>query len=234
MTGGSRGIGKAIVERFCQDPENRVVFSYRKEAAAAAELRDRLGKDNVLPVQMDLLDPKSIESALAEAESFCAGFDVVVHNAGFCQDTPFYFMEADQWQNVIQASLNSFYYINKAVLSHMLGQKAGRIIVLTSVSGEIGNRGQVNYSAAKGALISAAKALSKEVARKGVLVNLVSPGLIETDMTEDVPFARLREMVPVGRMGKPEEVAGVVSFLASADASYISGAVLRVNGGLCT
>jgi 3-oxoacyl-[acyl-carrier protein] reductase len=211
-----------------------VVLTYRKEVALSEKLQSEFGKERLHAVQMDLLDQNSIETAMESALESFGGFDVVVHNAGFCDDTPFFFMEANQWQSVIQASLNSFYHINKAVLPEMLANKSGRIIVLTSVSGEIGNRGQVNYSAAKGALIAASKALSKEVARKGILVNLVSPGLIETDMTSEFPLDRVRELIPVGRIGKPEEVAGVVEFLASKDASYISGAVIRVNGGLCT
>jgi 3-oxoacyl-[acyl-carrier protein] reductase len=144
-------------------------------------------------------------------------------------------MDEGQWSRVLDTSLNSLFYVNKLVLPGMVANRWGRIIALASISGEAGNRGQANYAAAKGALIATCKSLAKEVAGKGVLVNVVSPGLIETDMTKDLPIKdELKRLIPVGRFGQPDEVAKVVRFLASDDASYINGAVIRVNGGLYT
>ncbi len=181
--------------------------------------------------KLDLLKD-SIDEKIRRQTSEDGGFDIVVHNAGIADDAAFYFMTPDQWHSVLNVSLNSFFFINKACLAHMIEKKWGRIITITSISGEAGNRGQVNYSAAKGAMISATKALAKEVGRKGVLVNSVSPGLIETEMTKDLPPIDFKQMIPVGRLGRPEEVASVVKFLASEEASYINGTVVQVNGGL--
>ncbi|MGE0174556.1 MAG: SDR family oxidoreductase [Oligoflexales bacterium] len=235
ITGGSRGIGEAMVRLFLENPENNVVFTYRNQEARAHQIADETNaKGRVHAVQMDLLDQESIASGLSKAMGHYEGFDVVIHNAALVDDTPFFFMEANQWNNVVQASLNSFFYINKACLPTMLGQKWGRIIAMVSVSGEMGNRGQVNYSAAKGALISASKALAKEVGRKGVLVNCLSPGLVRTEMTANLPEADLKQIIPLGRFAEPNEIAKAAKFLASDDASYINGTVLQVNGGLYT
>ena len=234
VTGGSRGIGQAVVRKFAQNPDHKIVFTYNQRHDLANELIESLNSDNIRHTQMNLQDQTSIENALEQAMGYFDGFDVVVHNAGFAVDGPFFFMEKPQWDNVIQAATNSFFFINQKVLPSMISNRSGRIIVIASTSGESGNRGQVNYSAAKGAMIAASKSLAKEVGRKGVLVNVVSPGLIESDMTSDIPFERVKDMIPLGRYGKPEEVANAVHFLASAEASYICGAVLRVNGGIYT
>lgn len=182
---------------------------------------------------MDLRQPESIRLALS---GFLAdgGFDVVVHNAGITADAPLYFMTEEQWNSVLQVSLNSFYYINKAVLPHMLRQRWGRIVSIVSRSGETGVQGQTNYAAAKAALVAASKSLAKEVAVKQVLVNAVSPGVIDTAMTADLPMEELNRRIPLGRPGRPQEVASVVRFLASEEASYITGEVIRVNGGFYT
>jgi 3-oxoacyl-[acyl-carrier protein] reductase len=234
ITGGTRGIGRALVDLFAHQEQTNIVFTYNKSEELAHKISSSYPEGKVRGVFMDLLQPESIQAAMAQALKEVGGFDIVIHNAGFCADTPFYFMEDAQWQNVISASLNGFYHINKLTLPFMIGNRSGKVIVIASVSGETGNRGQVNYSAAKGALIAAAKALSKEVARSGVLVNVVSPGLIQTEMIEQVPLEHVVPLIPLGRVGKPEEVASVVGFLASDAASYMSGAVIRVNGGLYT
>ncbi len=235
ITGGSRGIGAAMVRAFHDAGRYHVTFTYNKNREKAFQLIEDLGNPTgfkALP--LDLNDKLSITSLLDKLVEEEPGYDIVIHNAASNDDQTFYFLEESQWNEVIQASLNSFFYLNKAFLPHMIQNRWGRIIVMASISGEAGQRGQTNYSAAKGALIAASKSLAREVARKGVLVNAVSPGLIETDMTAKGHFQDVTAMIPVGRMGTPAEVAKAVLFLASDDASYINGTVLQVNGGLYT
>ncbi len=235
VSGGSRGIGAAIVRELMGRGGYRVTFTYRTREDLAQALIDELGApEGLTAFPMDLCDKDSIQQAVQLALAKEGGFDLVVHNAASTADSPFYFLEERDWESVISSSLNSFYYLNKAFLPHMIENRWGRIICMASVSGEAGQRGQTNYAAAKGALIAASKSLAREVARKGILVNVVSPGLITTDMSSSVPMAEVLPMIPLGRFGKPEEVAKVVAFLASDDASYINGTVLQVNGGLYT
>lgn len=235
ITGGSRGIGAALVRGFAATGVHRIVFTYRQEAQRAAELQAELQDRAVVhALPMDLNDKASIRAAIDQALALCSGFDIVIHNAAATADSAFYFLDEEQWESVTRLSLNSFFYLNKAFLPHMISSRWGRIIVMASVSGEAGQRGQSNYAAAKGALIAASKSLAKELARKGVLVNAVSPGLIETDMTRELSLNELLPMIPIGRLGRADEVAKAVLFLASEDASYINGTVLQVNGGLYT
>ena len=230
VTGGNRGIGRAIVESLC--PDHQVAFTYHTRRQQAEDLCAALGSQ-VVCAPMDLQHPDTIRQALS---GFLAQgpFDVVVHNAGIVADAPLYFMSEEQWHSVLQVSLNSFFYINKAVLPHMLRRRWGRIISVVSRSGETGVQGQTNYAAAKAALVAAGKSLAKEVAVKGVLVNAVSPGVIATEMTANLNMEELNRRIPLGRPGRPEEVASVVRFLASEQASYITGEVIRVNGGFYT
>lgn len=229
ITGGSRGIGEAMVREFSLDHE--VTFTYNSGEERAKTLIGELeGRNGLKALPLNLNDKESIKVLCGREESF----DIVIHNAASTSDQAFFFLDEDQWSSVINGSLNSFFYLNKAFLPHMIQNRWGRIIVMASISGEAGQRGQTNYSAAKGALISASKSLAKEVARKGVLVNVVSPGIIETDMTAGVPFKEVLPLIPIGRIGQPKEVAKAVKFLASDDASYINGTVLQVNGGLYT
>ncbi len=224
-----------MVRAFYRSGQYHVTFTYNKNVQKAQDLIEELGGGEGLKASpMNLNDKASILSLMEELTAESEGYDVIVHNAASTADQAFFFLEEEQWNDVIQASLNSFFYINKALLAHMIHKRWGRIIVMGSVSGESGQRGQSNYAAAKGALIAASKSLAKEVARKGVLVNAVSPGLIETDMTEGMALQELLPLIPVGRLGKADEVAKVVLFLASDDASYINGSVIQVNGGLYT
>jgi len=234
ITGGTGGIGRALIDRFAHQDDVSIVFTYNKQEELAQKISASYPENKVRGVPMNLLQVDTIHEGMKRALEYVEGFDVVIHNAGFCADTPFFFMSDEQWQDVLSATLNGFYHINKITLPFMISNRSGRVIAIASTSGETGNRGQVNYSAAKGALIAGAKALSKEVARKGVLVNVVSPGLIQTEMIGDLPLDHILPMIPIGRVGKPEEVASVVHFLASDAASYVSGAVIRVNGGLYT
>jgi 3-oxoacyl-[acyl-carrier protein] reductase len=232
ITGGSRGIGAATVAAFAA-ANWEVVFTYRSREDEANAVAKSAGL-SARAIEMDLLDPTSITNALEKCDAANKGFDAVVHNAAIIQDAPFFFMEEKAWSDVIQASLNSFFHINKAVIGGMVRKRSGRIISLVSISGEAGNRGQTNYAAAKGALIAASKSLARELASKNILVNCVSPGIIETEMIKDLPEKEIKDMIPMRRFGRPEEVAKVILFLASDDASYITGEVLRVNGGLYT
>ena len=227
MLAGPRGLVEKPLE---------LVFTYVKSEDTARAIEGTNSKEEILVrgIRMDLLDAKeSLRCIRSECEER-GGFDAVIHNAGMTSDSAFYFMDEKQWRDVIDLSLNSFFILNKTVIPHMVSNRWGRIITLASVSGEAGNRGQANYSAAKGAIIAATKSLAKELGSKGVLANIVSPGLIETDMTSELPDFDFKSMIPVGRFGRPEEVAGVVNFLLSDLSSYVNGAVIRVNGGLYT
>lgn len=236
ITGGTRGIGRATVELMAATADTEVVFSYCQQESAAAELVDLLAARGakVSMMHLDLRHGEDCQKKVEGEIESRGGFSAVVHNAAMTSDTPFYFMTPEQWQDVINTSLNSFYYINRACLPHMVRQRKGRIVTLASVSGEAGNRGQANYAAAKGALIAATKSLAREMGGRGILSNVVSPGIIETDMTKELPKEKLLEMIPVGRFGCPEEVGRVIKFLLSDDASYINGEVIRVNGGFYT
>ncbi len=233
ISGGSRGIGRATVETFAE-AGYQVAFTYAQKKSIASELVKKFPSGQLKAIQMDLQFQTSIEAAISEAKSFCEKIDIVIHNAAFTQDSILFTMNYEQWQSVIQASLNSFFFLNKAFLQDMIENRWGRIITLASVSGESGNRGQANYAAAKGALISATKSVAKEYARKGVLANVVSPGIIDTEMIKDLPPLDIKKMIPVGRTGTPQEVANAVYFLASEQASFINGTILQVNGGMYT
>jgi 3-oxoacyl-[acyl-carrier protein] reductase len=234
VTGSSRGIGKAIALRLARDGYRVVVHcrSRRAEAeAVAAEIAALGGAARVL--QFDIGDRAGAASALlADIEAHGCYYGVVC-NAGIARDTAFPAMTDEEWDQVMGTNLDGFYNVLKPLVMPMVQRrKPGRIVTMASVSGLIGNRGQVNYSAAKAGIIGATKALALELAKRDITVNCVAPGMIETDMLDDAPVEEALKLIPARRIGRPEEVAATVAFLLSDDAGYITRQVISVNGGL--
>lgn len=237
ITGASRGLGRAVALRLAKDGF-AVIINYQSNKEAAEEtlkqVQEAGGNGELLP--FDVSDSKAIETAL---ESWQAShpdeyISVLVNNAGIRKDNLMIFMQENEWNNVIDTTLNGFFYITRRLLKDMMTHRNGRIINMSSLSGMKGLPGQTNYSAAKAALIGATKALAQEVAVRKVTVNAIAPGFISTDMTKELNEAELKKLIPMGRFGKPEEVASLTSFLASDDAAYITGQVISINGGLYT
>lgn len=238
VTGGSRGLGRAVSLKLAA-MNWPVIINYQSNLAAAEETKQLIeeqgGQAELLP--FDVSKKEEVEAALdlweaAHPEDYIA---VLVNNAGIRRDNVMFMMSDEEWHNVLDTSLNGFFYITRRLLKHMMPRRrGGRIVNMASLSGLKGMAGQTNYSAAKAALIGATKALAQEVAPRGVTVNAVAPGFIETDMTRDLPQEELKKLIPVGRFGRPEEVAATVAFLVSEDAAYITGEVISVNGGLYT
>ena len=237
ITGASRGLGKAIALRLAKDGLSVIInYQSNKEAAedTLRQVQEAGGTGELLP--FNVADPQAIELAL---ESWSANhpddyISVLVNNAGIRQDNLMIFMQEDQWNRVLDTTLNGFFYITRRLLKDMMTHRNGRIINMASLSGLKGLPGQTNYSAAKAALIGATKTLAQEVAARKVTVNAIAPGFIVSDMTKDLDEAELKKLIPLGRFGKPEEVAALTSFLASDDAAYITGQVISINGGLYT
>ena len=233
VTGGSRGIGRAISLELSRAGYH-VFVNYKSNRAAAEETLEMIrgeGGDGEA-VAFDVTMGEETKAAVTEMHARFNRIDVLVNNAGITADGLFIMMSEKDWDSVIATSLKGFYNVTKPVLGKMLRKKRGAIVSLSSLAGLIGNRGQANYSAAKAGLISASRAVAREVARLGVRVNVVAPGLIETEMIAKAPVAAIKEMIPMARIGKPEEVARVVRFLCSEDASYVTGEVISVNGGM--
>ena len=238
VTGASRGIGKAVALRLASAGWP-VVINYLSNKEAAQQVADEItangGTAELLP--FDTSYPKAIEAALDqwEASHEADYIAVLVNNAGIRRDNVMFMMGDEEWHSVLDTSLNGFFYITRRLLKHMMPRRrGGRIVNMASLSGLKGMAGQTNYSAAKAALIGATKALAQEVAARGVTVNAVAPGFIDTDMTKDLPQEELKQLIPVGRFGRPEEVAALTAFLASDEAAYITGQVISINGGLYT
>jgi 3-oxoacyl-[acyl-carrier protein] reductase len=236
VTGSSRGIGRAIALRLARDGYDLVLHCRKERGKADAVAAEVVAIGRSARVLcFDVGDRKACAEALERdvaAHGACYG---VVCNAGVARDSSFPAMEADAWDEVLRTNLDAFYNVLHPLIMPMVRRRApGRIVTLSSVSGLVGNRGQVNYSAAKAGVIGATKALATELASRNITVNCVAPGLIETDMVdEDLPVAEILKLIPAGRVGKPEEVAATVSFLMGAEAAYITRQVIAVNGGLC-
>jgi 3-oxoacyl-[acyl-carrier protein] reductase len=236
VTGASRGIGRAIAQRLARDGFDIVVhYHSRRDAAegAAAEVR-ALGRQARL-LQFDVAQREAAAAALAADIEAHGVYYGVVCNAGIARDASFPAMTGEDWDAVMRTNLDSFYNVLQPLVMPMVRRRApGRIVTLASVSGIIGNRGQTNYSAAKGGVIAATKALAVELAKRDITVNCVAPGLIDTDMVDaNTPLEQILEVIPMQRIGKPDEVAAAVSFLMSPDAAYVTRQVIGVNGGLC-
>lgn len=233
VTGGSGGIGRAICRRLAADGYDVLIHANRNvdaAAAVAAEIRAAGGQASA--VAFDVTDATATATAL-EAILAAGPLQVLVNNAGIHDDAVFPGMSAAQWQRVIDVNLNGFFNVTQPLTLPMIRTRWGRIINISSVAALAGNRGQVNYAAAKGALHSATKALALELASRGITVNAVAPGLIDTAMSEGVfDAAAVAQLVPMKRAGRPEEVADLVGFLASEQAGYITGQVISINGGM--
>lgn len=235
VTGGGRGIGRAVCLQLAKQHYN-ILLNYRTNDAEAEKTRAlirELGTECEL-IRFDVSDKEQIKDVLGNwiDSNKEKQIEVLVNNAGIRQDNLLMFMSEEQWDQVIDTSLNAFFYITRLVLNPMLAKRYGRIVNIVSLSGLKGMAGQTNYSAAKAGMIGATKALAQEVARRGITVNAVAPGFIKTDMTGDLDEKQLSALIPAKRFGTPEEVAAVVGFLASGGASYVNGEVISVNGAL--
>lgn len=234
VTGASRGLGRAIALRLAKDNFTITVHYNSGQAEAnltVAEIIANGGSAHAL--QFDVCDRDACKLALEEDIQLHGAYYGIICNAGITRDAAFPALSEDDWDSVLDTSLNGFFNVVHPLTMPMLRMKqGGRIVTVASVSGVMGNRGQVNYSAAKAGLIGATKALAVELASRKVTVNCVAPGLIDTSMTDDLPMQEILKMVPMNRVGRPEEVAAAVSFLMSDDASYITRQVLGINGGI--
>lgn len=233
VTGASRGIGRAIAIELAAHGMH-VAVNYKSNEAAAKETLAKIeaaGGHGELSC-FDIVDEAAASAAVKGLLDKHERIAALVNNAGIVADGLFAMMSSADWRKVTDTSLDGFFNVTKPVIQKMITQKAGSVVTISSVSGLIGNRGQANYAAAKAGLMGASRALAAEVARLGIRVNVVAPGLIETDMTKDLPRDMVKKMIPMARYGMPEEVARVVRFLCSNDASYITGQVISVNGGM--
>lgn len=237
VTGGSRGIGRAVAVRMAEMGYD-ILVNYNSNAGAAEETKalvEGQGRSAEL-LQFDVCNRGMVDQVLGDWLQAHEGdrIEVLVNNAGIRKDGLMVWMSDEDWRSVLETSLDGFFYVTRALLEHMIRNKYGRIVNMTSLSGLKGMPGQTNYAAAKAAVIGATKSLAQEVARKKVTVNAVAPGFIKTDMTADLDENEHKGIIPMRRFGTPEEVAEAVAFFASPRASYITGDVISVNGGLYT
>lgn len=235
VTGGSRGIGKAICLRLA-DMGYNIILNYTSNDEEANKTKEMLvakGVDVVLmkfDVSSTEESDKFIETWINENKD--KNITVLVNNAGIRRDNIMVFIQPEDWKRVIDITVDGFYNVSRHIVKHMLSKRKGRVVNIVSLSGLKGLPGQTSYSAAKGAVIAATKALAQEVGKRGITVNAVAPGFIKTDMTEDIKEEDYKFMIPMNRFGEAEEVAGVVAFLVGKDSSYVTGQVISVNGGL--
>lgn len=237
VTGASRGIGRACAVKLAEMGYYIIINYQSNEAEALNTLKlvQEKGSEGEI-MKFDVSQPSEVEKSIADWQEAHANeyIECLVNNAGVRRDNLLLWMSNEDWSKVLDTSLNGFMYTTRAVLKPMLTKKRGRIVNMVSLSGQKGLPGQTNYSAAKGAVMAATKALAQEVARKGVTVNAVAPGFVRTDMTHDLDEAALKTQIPMNRFGEPEEIAATVGFLVSDAASYITGQTIAVNGGLYT
>ena len=237
VTGGSRGIGRAVCIKLAQTGTPVIINYVNNDDAARQTLAEveALGVKGEL-LKFDAASPEAIEQAIDKWESEHPDdyIGILVNNAGIRKDNLMIFMQNEEWNDVLNTTLNGFFYITRRLLKSMMTKRNGRIINMASLSGLKGMPGQVNYSASKAALIGATKALAQEVAPRKITVNAVAPGFIESDMTKDLNEDELKKLVPMNRFGKSEEVAALVAFLAGDESAYITGEVISINGGLYT
>ena len=232
VTGASRGIGKETALYLASNGYN-IVLHCSNDVKRLDGLKQEIEAKSVQArtIAFDIRNRAQVEQILINDIETNGMYYGVVLNAGIAKDNPFPAMEEDEWDDVLRTNLDGFYNVLKPLIMPFIQQKKGRIVVMSSISGQCGNRGQVNYSASKAGLIGAAKALSQEVAKRKIKVNCIAPGIIETDMTEDLPEEAVKQ-IPMRRMGQAREVASLVNYLMSEDAGYITGQVIGVNGGL--
>ncbi len=232
VTGGSRGIGKACALELAKAGYDIVInYAGNEEAAnkTVQEIKD-LGQ-NAAAKKFDVSNKEAVDKAIAEIIEEFGRIDVLVNNAGITRDNLFIRMKEEEWLSVINTNLNSAYFVTNPVSKIMIKQRSGAIVNMASVSGIYGNAGQANYSAAKAGMIGFTKSLAKELASRNIRVNAVAPGFIQTDMTKDLPVDKIVERIPLKTLGKPEDIAKTVKFLA-VDATYITGQIIGVDGGL--
>lgn len=236
VTGGSRGIGSAICKKLAEDTDYNILINYQSNEAAALatleEVKKAGGKGEI--IRFNVADHQETTEVLSKWQENNpeAVVEVIINNAGITKDGLFMWMPQSDWNDVINTSLNGFFNVTNFFIQKLLRNKYGRIINMVSVSGVKGTPGQTNYSAAKGALVGATKALAQEVGKRNITVNAVAPGFIKTDMTSELNESELVKLVPANRFGEAEEVADLVSFLASKKAAYITGEVININGGI--
>ena len=233
VTGASRGIGRAIAERFAHDGHFVIGTATSEKGAEAIE--EYLGESGGIGRVLDVCDDEAIDKLFEEIDSVYGSVNVLVNNAGITKDGLLMRMKDEDWVSVIDTNLTAIYRTSRRAVRGMMKARFGRIINITSVVGQMGNAGQTNYASSKAGVEGFTRALAREIGSRGVTVNCVAPGFIETDMTEELDerlISSMLDAVPVGRMGQPHEIAAAVAFLASDDASYITGEVLAVNGGM--
>jgi 3-oxoacyl-[acyl-carrier protein] reductase len=233
VTGASKGIGQAIAMDLAEQGIY-VFINYQSDKAGARHTVDTIISRNgrAETIQFDVTIQAQCEAAVKDIIQQRGRLDILVNNAGIRDDHLFAMMKKPAWEMVMETHLTGFYHMTRPVVRQMLRQKKGRIITISSTAGQMGNAGQVNYSAAKAGVIGATKALAREIGSRGITVNAVAPGFIETGMLQGLDLDKIRQTIPAGRLGQPEEVAAVVSFLCSSRAGYVNGQVIGVNGGM--